>query len=106
MRGDFGESLYYDVPSLRLVRERVPNTLRLGGVAFIVAIFIGVPLGVISAVRRGSIADYGVRGFALLGQSVPVFLDRHHDDPHILPRNSDGCRRVGTRAGTTTSCRR
>ena len=34
LQGDFGESLYYDVPSLRLVRERVPNTLQLGGVAF------------------------------------------------------------------------
>ncbi|MYA60478.1 MAG: ABC transporter permease [Chloroflexi bacterium] len=73
LRGDFGESLYYDVPSIRLVRERVPNTVQLGGVAFGVAILIGVPMGVISAVRRGTIIDYAVRGFALLGQSVPVF---------------------------------
>ncbi len=73
LQGDFGESLYYNIPSIRLVGERVPNTVQLGGVAFGVAILIGIPMGVISAVKRGSIVDYGVRGFALLGQSVPVF---------------------------------
>ena len=73
LQGDFGESLYYNIPSIRLVGERVPNTVQLGGVAFGVAILIGIPMGVISAVRRGTIVDYAVRGFALLGQSVPVF---------------------------------
>lgn len=73
LRGDFGQSLYYDVPSIRLVRERLPNTLQLGAAAFIVSVLIGVPLGVVSAIARGSVVDYVARGFALLGQALPVF---------------------------------
>lgn len=73
LRGDFGQSLYYDVPSIRLVRERLPNTLQLGAVAFLVSVLIGVPLGVVSAIARGSFVDYVARGFALLGQALPVF---------------------------------
>lgn len=73
LRGDFGQSLYYDVPSIRLVSERLPNTLQLGAAAFVVSVLIGVPLGVVSAVARGSFVDYVARGFALLGQALPVF---------------------------------
>lgn len=73
LRGDFGQSLYYDVPSIRLVMERLPNTLQLGGAAFLVSILIGIPLGIVSAVSRGSFIDYIARGFALLGQALPVF---------------------------------
>ena len=73
VRGDFGQSLYYDVPSIRLVMERLPNTLQLGGAAFLVSILIGIPLGIVSAVSRGSFVDYIARGFALLGQALPVF---------------------------------
>lgn len=73
LRGDFGQSLYYDVPSIRLVMERLPNTLQLGAAAFIVSIVIGIPLGIVSAVSRGSFIDYIARGFALLGQALPVF---------------------------------
>jgi len=73
VRGDFGQSLYYDVPSIRLVMERLPNTLQLGGAAFLVSILIGIPLGIVSAVSRGSFIDYIARGFALLGQALPVF---------------------------------
>ena len=73
VRGDFGQSLYYDVPSIRLVMERLPNTLQLGAAAFIVSIVIGIPLGIVSAVSRGSFIDYIARGFALLGQALPVF---------------------------------
>ena len=73
LRGDFGQSLFYDVPSSRLVAERLPNTLQLGAVAFLVSILIGIPLGIVSAVARGSFVDYLARGFALLGQALPVF---------------------------------
>ena len=73
LRGDFGQSLYYDVPSIRLVMERLPNTLQLGAAAFTVSIVIGIPLGIVSAVSRGSFIDYIARGFALLGQALPVF---------------------------------
>ncbi len=70
---DFGQSLYYDVPSSRLITERVPNSLQLGGVAFLVALLIGIPLGVFSAIKRGTFSDYVARTFALTGQSLPVF---------------------------------
>ena len=70
---DFGQSLYYDVPSSRLITERVPNSLQLGGVAFLVAMLIGIPLGVFSAIKRGTFSDYVARTFALTGQSLPVF---------------------------------
>ena len=61
------------MPSSRLVAERLPNTLQLGAVAFLVSILIGIPLGIVSAVARGSFVDYLARGFALLGQALPVF---------------------------------
>ncbi len=70
---DFGQSLYYDVPSIRLITERVPNSLQLGGIAFLVALIIGIPLGIFSALKRGTFADYVARTFALFGQSLPVF---------------------------------
>lgn len=73
LRLDFGESLYYDVPSIRLIRERLPNTLQLGSIAFLIALVIGIPSGILSALRRGTISDYSARTFALLGQSLPVF---------------------------------
>lgn len=72
-RGDFGESVQQRRPALDVVVERVPATLELAAGAFIFAIVTGMPLGVLSAVWRGSILDYAARTFALLGQALPVF---------------------------------
>jgi len=72
-KGDFGNSVHYQRNSLTMILENLPATLQLSGVSFLVSIFLGIPIGVISAVKRTSLIDYVARGFALLGQSVPPF---------------------------------
>ncbi len=73
VRGDLGQSLLGRMDVLDLVRFAAPNTLQLGAVSWLLATSIGVPLGIMSAVKRGSIFDYMGRLFALLGQAIPVF---------------------------------
>ena len=73
VRGDFGNSVYYQRNSLAMILEALPATLQLSGVSFLTAILLGLPLGVLSAVKRSSLWDYLGRSFALLGQSVPPF---------------------------------
>lgn len=72
-RGDFGNSVYYQRNSLEMILESMPATLQLSGISFIFAVLLGVPLGVLSAVKRSTVWDYAGRSFALLGQSVPPF---------------------------------
>jgi peptide/nickel transport system permease protein len=72
-RGDFGESLRYKQPALRLVLERLPATLSLASLALLLSFAVAVPVGVLSAARRGSVLDYvGMTG-AVLGQAIPGF---------------------------------
>ncbi len=73
VRADFGESLYHNRPPYDLIKERLPATISLAAIAFCWALLVGIPLGVLSAVKRGTLADYFARGFALLGQAMPVF---------------------------------
>ena len=73
VRGDFGESFVTKRNSLDDILEKLPATLQLSGVAIVVSILLGVPLGVFSAVKRGTVLDNLGRSFALLGQSVPAF---------------------------------
>ncbi|MBI4306215.1 MAG: ABC transporter permease [Chloroflexi bacterium] len=73
LRGDFGSSLWFKRDSFEIVRERVPATLQLAGSAFAFTMIVAIPLGVLSAVRRGSPWDYVGRVFALMGQSMPGF---------------------------------
>jgi len=73
VRGDLGHDLSDGFPVTHKIREKIPNTFRLAGVAWIVATVVGIPLGVISAVKRGTLIDYFVRGFAVLGITVPAF---------------------------------
>jgi ABC-type dipeptide/oligopeptide/nickel transport system permease component len=73
VRGDFGESLRHYRPAFEVVWERVPATLQLGTMAFLLSVAVGVPLGVLSATHRGSGVDAGAMLFSLLGQSVPSF---------------------------------
>ena len=72
-RGDFGQSLGHRTNSLDVIITRIPGTLQLTAGAFIFAFIVGVPLGVFSAVRRGSAFDYIGRTFALFGQALPPF---------------------------------
>ena len=73
VRGDFGNSVYYQRNSLEMILESLPATLQLSGISFLAAMVLGIPLGVLSAVKRSTAWDYAGRSFALLGQSVPPF---------------------------------
>ncbi|PYM15943.1 MAG: hypothetical protein DMD81_13765 [Candidatus Rokuibacteriota bacterium] len=71
--GDFGRSIRAQRPALEVVLERLPATLLLSAGAFVFALFVGMPIGVVSAVKRLSLWDHGSMALALLGQSMPVF---------------------------------
>ena len=73
VRGDFGASLNEARPAIDVVVQRLPATLQLAAVSFVFAIAIGIPIGVLSAVKRGSWWDLGGRVFALIGQATPNF---------------------------------
>ncbi len=71
--GDFGDSLRFKEPALRLVLGHLPNTLALAAVGLVLASILGVTLGVLAAVRRGSTFDLSLVSLGVLGQSVPSF---------------------------------
>jgi peptide/nickel transport system permease protein len=73
LTGDFGDSVTTQRRVLAVIREKAPNTIQLGIVAWLMGTMVGVPLGVFSATNRGKTLDYIFRGFALFGQSVPIF---------------------------------
>ena len=74
MKGDFGPSFKYPTETAgSVILDRLPNSIKLGVVSTILTLVIGVPLGILSAVRRGSLVDRVAKGFALFGQSVPEF---------------------------------
>ena len=73
MRGDFGQSFYYRTPVLELYLSRLPNSLALAAVAMIFSLLIGIPTGVIAAVRVNGWWDSAGKIFALLGLSLPAF---------------------------------
>src|ERR1700687_2189106 len=72
-RGDLGESLWTKRTVTEELRMRLPVTLLLGGLAACFAVIIGIPIGVLSAVRADTLRDYAARSAALLGLSVPGF---------------------------------
>lgn len=74
VRGEFGLSLQQGRKVSTLIAERLPATLELSGVAALMALVLGVPLGVYAALRRGSFFSQVVMGFSLLGVSLPTFL--------------------------------
>ena len=71
--GDFGRSYNKRLPTSQLVLERVPNTVQLAIAALLIAIVIGIPLGILSAVKRDSFLDKLGKTFAILGMSMPQF---------------------------------
>jgi peptide/nickel transport system permease protein len=73
VQGDFGKSVRFRRPALDLIAERYAATFELGGLAVLVVIVVALPVGVYSAVRRGTTLDYAARAFAALGQAVPPF---------------------------------
>src|SRR5258708_6454242 len=73
LSGDFGNSYRWQMPALNLVLERLPATIQLALSALLFSIALAVPLGVLSAVHRGSWIDSAGNGFAMLGQAMPAF---------------------------------
>jgi len=74
LRGDFGTSFQYRVPVRDLYFQRLPASLQLALAAFVISIVIGVPLGIITAVKVNTIWDSVSKVIALLGLSVPGFF--------------------------------
>ena len=72
-RLDFGKSISTGHPAFDTIRKKIPATLQLAGAAWVFAMLVGLPLGVLSASRRGSPWDLGGRTFALFGQALPPF---------------------------------
>ncbi|MGO4715389.1 ABC transporter permease [Bradyrhizobium sp. 2TAF24] len=73
LSGDLGESLRIKVPVRTLVVQKLPVTLQLAGMAILIAFFIGIPAGVISAVKKGTGWDTAANLVALWGISTPNF---------------------------------
>jgi len=73
LKGEFGRSIKEQRPSMEVIIERLPATFQLGLAAFAFSVLVGVPLGILSAVKRGSILDTAGKIVALIGQSAPVF---------------------------------
>jgi peptide/nickel transport system permease protein len=73
VRGDLGTSMLTQEPVVNRIADRLPNTLLLSGLALLMSIGVGIPMGVLSALRRGTIADYSLSTLSLLGLSVPAF---------------------------------
>ncbi|WP_248930718.1 ABC transporter permease [Paenibacillus hamazuiensis] len=73
-RFDFGVSLYDTTPVKTYIAQRLPNTIELALVSILLATIIGVPLGIIAALRRQSILDLALSSLAALGVSFPVYV--------------------------------
>ena len=73
LRGDFGDSIKHQEPVMSVIAGRIWPTVQLGGGAFLLALMVGIPLGVLSAVKRGSVLDQVGRVIALVGQAAPSF---------------------------------
>jgi peptide/nickel transport system permease protein len=73
VRGDFGKSFYYRTPVLELYLSRLPSSLMLAAAAMTFSLVIGIPSGIIAAVRVGKFWDTTGKMFSLLGLSMPQF---------------------------------
>ena len=73
-QGDFGQSFRDGRDAVDVVGEAIPNTLLLMGTAFVLAILIGIPAGIVAALYRNSWIDRTMMGFAVIGFSLPNFF--------------------------------
>ena len=71
---DFGMSVVQRTPAIDIVASRLPYTIELAAGALVVAIGIGIPVGIVMAMRRGGTLERVLAVFVLTGQSVPTFL--------------------------------
>lgn len=73
LRLDFGQSIRYNEPALRIILERLPATIKLASTALVISLLLGIPIGIISALKRDTLLDKGIMVFALFGQTMPSF---------------------------------
>lgn len=73
LQGDFGMSMRFNMSALELFARRFPATAELVVWSILVALALGIPLGVIAAAKRGTVLDSAVMGLALIGQAIPGF---------------------------------
>ena len=73
LRGDFGESLRSRIPVRELLASKLPVTIELAVCSMAIALLIGIPAGIVSAVRKGTVVDVAANLLALSGLSVPHF---------------------------------
>ena len=70
---NFGNSLSYNAPIIDLILERFPNTIILAISALILAIIVGIPVGILAARKQNTFLDYLITTFSLVGVSMPIF---------------------------------
>jgi len=74
LQGDFGLSRTYAIPAAEFIFvQRLPMTLLLSGTAFLIAVVVAIPIGVLSALRKYTVLDYAITFLAFVGYSTPVF---------------------------------
>lgn len=73
VQGDLGTSVRTGLPVTDLIMQKLPVTLQLGVMALLIALVIGIPAGILSAVRKGTLTDYAANVVALSGMSIPNF---------------------------------
>ena len=73
VQGDLGVSIKEGRPVREVILDRLPATLYLGLTAFIVSLLVGIPLGILSSIKRGSLIDQVGKVVALMGQAAPPF---------------------------------
>jgi peptide/nickel transport system permease protein len=73
LQGDLGESLRIQEPVLELIKDKLPVTLQLAGMAMVIALLVGIPAGIVSAVGKDTAWDYVANMVALWGLSTPNF---------------------------------
>ncbi len=73
VRGDFGASLSGGQPVAPMLRQRLATTAQLGLAALVLSVVVGIPLGIVTAMRRNSVLDHTVNAVSTLGMSVPDF---------------------------------
>ncbi len=73
LRGDLGNSLFFQQPALEVLMERMPATLQLSAVALFFSLSIAIPVGLLSALKRDTIWDYLGTNLAMLGQALPPY---------------------------------
>ncbi len=73
LRGDFGQSMYFKTPVKEMLAERLPVTMTLGVTSMMFAVALGIPLGVLAAIRPNSWIDRFALTFSVVGQALPSF---------------------------------